>query len=109
MTNSILCVYRLGKLCSTTCMICSLSKNRSKLAIIVILVSYCIILLSLSDTHTLCPQSKILNKRASLVPSIIIRSAASRSKTKHIILCINTRGVIKLQLSIKLTAMYLYK
>ena len=38
--------------------------------------------MSLPDTHPLCPQTKILNEQTSLVPSIIIRSAARRSKTK---------------------------
>ena len=64
--------------------------------------------MSLSDTHPLCPQTKILNEQTYLVPSITIRSAASRSKTKNYF-CINTRGVIKLQLCIKLTAVYLDK
>ena len=69
-----------------------------------ITVSYCIIL-SLSDTHPLCLQTKILNKRVSLVPSIIIRGAASRSKKTIFFVCIDKREVIKSHLCIKLTAM----
>ena len=45
--------------------------------------------MSLSGTHPLCPQTKILNEQTSLVPSITIKCAASRSKTNINFFCIN--------------------